>query len=479
MKKYFLLILLVLGILSSCTDYLEFPPEGSQESSNFWADEADAQLAVNAMYGYLRTWDITAFNYLILGSVPSDEIIKGSVVGDGSWANAYDNYEFTKTQGQINDFWASRYKAINLSNQVLANVPGIDMDENVKARMIAEAKFLRGMHYFYLARAFGGVPIVDSIMPGIEGIVRTTLDETYDFIEKNFEEAIPDLPEVIGSAEYGRASQWAAKAFLAKVYLYREKWQECYDMTYDIMENGGFILYPSFYDLFRPEQEFCSESVFEIISSEIEGNTDISTSQFAETQLPRGISNWGGWGWFAPSDACAQAFDDAGDVVRKKVTILYYGDVTEDGDTIAGVTTMEGVETPRYNGKVYVPSIYNHTTGPAGCEQNIRIMRYAEVLLMNAEAAIHTGDDAATPLNDVRDRAGLDPISSPTIEDVWNERQLELAGEQDRYWDVIRTGRAATIFGPLGFVTGKHELYPIPQTQIDLAGDLLEQNPNW
>ncbi len=476
MKKYIISLLILLGLMVSCKDYLDFPPEGEVPVDQFFQTQADAQMAVNAMYGYLRSWKISAFSYLILGSLPSDEMLKGSSAGDGSWANEYVNFQFSKTQGQIRDFWTGRYEGINLSNQVLANVPNIEMSETIRKRMTAEAKFLRAFHYFYLVRAFGGVPLVTTIPPGPEGLIRTTADETWALIEEDLRAAIPDLPESITSEELGRATSWAAKGLLAKVLMYREDWTECKSVSDDIINNGPFELYPDFYEIFRPEQEFCSESLFEIVATEVPGEGDVSLCQYAETQAVRGQF---GWGWFVPSDELADAFDAAGDVVRKKATILYYGDITPDGDTIKGVDIMEGVDMPRYNGKAYFPSRVPHDTGPYGCDQNIRNMRFAEILLINAEAAIHSGGDAATPLNRVRDRVGLDPIAGPSLEDVWEERRLELAGEQDRYWDLLRTGNAASVLENYGFETGKHELYPIPQAEVDLSGGQLVQNPGW
>lgn len=476
MKGTIIILAIALGLMVSCKDYLEFPPEGEVPREEFFKDQEDAQKAVNAMYGYLRSWDISAFNYLILGSLPSDEILKGSSPGDGSWANDYVNYQHTKTQQQIKDFWTSRYQGINLSNQVLTNVPGIDMSQAVKTRMLAEARFMRAFHYFYLVRAFGGVPLIEEVPAGPEGLIRTTLEETWDFIEEDLREAIPDLPETVPANEYGRATRWAAKGLLAKVLMYREDWAGCKSVSDDIINNGPFDLYPDFYRLFRPEQEFCEESLFEIVATQVPGEGDLSNSQFAETQAVRGQF---GWGWFVPTDKLAEAFDAAGDTVRKKVTIIYLGDVTEDGDTIAGIEIMEGVDIPRYNGKAYVPSRIPRVTGPYGCDQNVRILRFAEILLINAEAASHSGGDAATPLNRVRARANLDPISNPTIEDIWEERRLELAGEQDRYWDLLRTGTAASVLAEYGFQAGKHEWYPIPQTEIELSGGQLEQNPGW
>ncbi len=481
MKTYIVFFLLFLAAFTSCKDYLEFPPEKEVPTTEFFKTQADAEMAVNAMYGFLRTWDISAFNYLILGSLPSADIIKGSVTVDGPWANAYMNFQYTKDQQQIREFWQGRYKGINLSNQVISNVPGIDMPQAAKDRFVADAKFLRAFHYFYLVRAFGGVPIVDKVPVGPEGMVRASLDATWSFIIQDLNDAIAGLPETVPSAEYGRATRWAAKALLAKVYMYTENWSGCKSLTDEIINSGPFDLYPSFYQLFRPEQEFCEESIFEIVSTQVVGNNDLSNCQFSETQAIREPSNggWAGWGWFAPSDKLAKAFDDAGDTVRKKVTILFYHDVTEDGDSILGIPLMDGVEVPRYNGKSYVPKRIPWLTGANGCDQNIRILRFAEVLLMNAEAAIHAGGDAAAPLNRVRARANLPAIASPTLQNIWDERRLELAGENDRFWDLVRTGQAATFLAEYGYVEPKNRYYPIPQAEVDLSAGSLEQNPGW
>lgn len=468
--------MIFLALLSSCQDYLEFPPEGEIPQEQFFTSQDDAQMAVNAMYGYLRDWNISAFSYLILGSLPSDEISKGSSPGDGSWANDYDNFQYTKTQGQILDFWTGRYQGINLSNQVITNVPPIEMNEDVKKRMIAEATFMRAFHYYYLVRAYGGVPIIKEVPAGPEGLVRASLEDTWAFIESDLRTAIPDLPETIPADEYGRATRWAARGLLAKVLMYREDWDACKSVSDEIITRGPYELYPDFYQLFRPEQEFCEESLFEIVATQVSGEGGLSNSQYAETQAVRGQF---GWGWFVPTDELADAFDEAGDTVRKKVTILYKGDVTEDGDLIEGIDVLEGVGFPRYNGKVYVPTRIDRITGPYGCDQNVRILRFADILLINAEAAFHTGGDAATPLNRVRARANLAPIGAPTLQDIWEERRLELAGEQDRYWDLLRTGQAATVLTADGFEVGKHEWYPIPQTEVDLSGGQLIQNPGW
>lgn len=454
MKRFFISVLAItiLGaVASSCKDYMEFPPEGQVPQVLNYQNANDAEAGMVSMYAYLRSWDIAGgMNYLTLSELTSDNIIKGSAPGDGSWANAYNIYQFTKDEGQLRSFWRGRYQAIGFSNQIITKVPSIAMDQGVKDRYIAEAKFLRAYHYFNLVRAFGGVPIVDHVPVGPEGNIRRSAEETWDFIEKDLNESIAVLPDAVPSAELGRATKWAAKFLLAKTYLYREKWSQCKSLTDEFIASGKFSLYPNFYKLFRPEQEFCSESIFEIVSTHISGNDRLSNCQYSEIQ---GVRGQYGWGWYVPSDNLAAAFDAAGDVVRKKATILYRGDVTPDGDEIKGIEIMDGTSIPRYSGKAYVPSRF--PSQYSGRDQNIRIMRFAEVLLMNAEAAIHTSSDAATSLNKVRTRVSLPAISNPTLQQIWNERRLELACEQDRFWDLVRTGQAASALATQGFSAGK------------------------
>jgi hypothetical protein len=162
------------------------------------------------------------------------------------------------------------------------------------------------------------------------------------------------------------------------------------------------------------------------------------------------------------------------------VTILYKGDVTEDGDVIEGVGNgeLEAVDIPRYNGKSYVPRNRQVSGVNEGAEQNIRVLRYAEILLIDAEAKVQKGDigGAATSLNLVRERVDLDPIEAPTLQDIWNERRLELAMEGDRFFDLVRTGQAATVLGPQGFVSGKNDVFPVPQVMIDITNNAIQQN---
>jgi hypothetical protein len=184
-----------------------------------------------------------------------------------------------------------------------------------------------------------------------------------------------------------------------------------------------------------------------------------------------------GWGFCTPSQNLIDFFDSRGEVIRPATTLLYRGTKTPEGDSIKVACTN-----PVYNGKVYTPSYYNNWNfNGYGFDHNIRILRYADILLMHAEALVNgaavpltSGISADAAVNMVRDRAGLTIISGVTSQDIWDERRAELAMEQDRFFDLIRTGQAATALAGKGFVVGKHEVYPIPAAQMQLNTKLTQ-----
>ena len=478
--KIFLSIIAALAIVSftSCNDYLDVEPEGQLPAEGFFETQEHAIKGVNSIYAHLRAWEMVSFAYVIMQEIPSDNAIKGSEVGDASFINEYDQFLYTPNQFILNDYWRGRYRGINLANQCITNIPKIQMDENLKARLIAEAKFLRALIYFDLVRAFGDIPMPLSIPVGSEIYVRTPKAEVYKQIEKDLLDAASVLPATYGANDKGRATSGAAKGLLAKVYLYMQDYPKAEQMAMEVINSNVYDLEPDFYKVFRVESENGIESVFEIQAQEIEGQSDLSFCQHSEIQSVRG--QWG-WGFNIPTDNLIAAFDAAGDSIRKKVTVLYRGDVTPDGDSIQGVTALDGVTgLPRYNGKAYYPS-WRQVFGPYGAGQNVRVLRFAEIRLIAAEAKIRQGDvsGAATQLNLVRRRVHLPDIDNPTLDDILNERRLELAMEGDRFFDLVRTGKAAEVLGPLGFTPNKNEVFPIPSQQIELSQGKLTQNPGY
>jgi hypothetical protein len=464
-------------------DFLDVDPQGKQPSQDFWKTQAQAVQAKNAMYGNLRGWTNTAFAPIAVESMGSDEAEKGSTPGDAAFHTNYDNFSHTATEGQTLDFWKGQYQNINFANQILDNVPAISMDDALKSRILAEAKFVRAYSYFRLVRAFGDVPLRLNVPVDASeyNVPRTPKAEVYAAIEKDLTEAAAVLPQSYGPAEIGSITKGAALGMNAKVAMYQKKWPEVLALTNQVM-TMGYDLFPNYEKLFRVENENSIESVFEIQATYLPGNCDASNSQYSQVQGVKGVRG-GGWGFNVPTAELAAAYEP--NDPRRDATIIFRGETTPEGDLIPAIG-----DNPRYNQKSYVP-FSRYVECSEGAEQNVRVMRFAEILLMNAEAAneLNNLTQAKTSLNRVRARArGGNPAILPdvTANDqatlrtaIWNERRVELAMEFDRFFDVIRQGRGEQVFGPKGFKAGKNELMPIPQNEIDLSAGTLTQNPGY
>ncbi|RBL90921.1 RagB/SusD family nutrient uptake outer membrane protein [Chitinophaga flava] len=475
----------LLTLTAGCgKSFLDVPPQGQQPAQEFWKSDADATKAVNAMYANLHEWRQVAFAALGVEDLGSDETEKGSDPNDASFFNNFDNFTVTASDGQVADFWKGQYQEINFCNQILDNVPGIKMDETLKTRYLAEAKFLRAYAHFRLVRAFGDVPLRLKVpkTPEEYDLPRSPKAEVWAAIEKDLTEAAAVLPERYNATDIGRATKGAALAMHAKVAMYQKKWQDVLNYTNQVMALG-YTLFPDYEKMFRIPNENCSESIFEIQCQTIIGNKDASNSQYSQIQ---GVKSQvgGGWGFNTPTQALVDAYEP-GDP-RKNGTILFRGTITAEGDSIK----MAGINR-RFNYKSYVPFTQYQSGYNEGADQNIRVIRYAEVLLMNAEAANELGNSgqALSSLNAVRARArGGDNSILPDVTTtdqtqlrlaIWHERQIELAMERDRFFDVIRQGRAPQVFGPLGFKAGKNEVFPVPQTEIDISSGKLTQNSGY
>ncbi|MCV6630133.1 MAG: RagB/SusD family nutrient uptake outer membrane protein [Flavobacteriaceae bacterium] len=467
--KYSLSFLMIFMMLSCTEDFIDV--DTNQETESALTEDSATEL-VNAIYNHLLQWSMSSFSWNGVSSIVSDDADKGSDPGDtGTDKHLLDALQLDPTILSIAEVWSAHYAGIQRANQALNRLPLLEIDVDLKARLIGEAKFLRALMYFRLAKVYGGVPLVADI-PDVNAdpsvlLKRATKAETYVFIEQDLVDAIAALPEksAYPSSELGRATKGAAKALLAKVSMYQEKWQQVKSLTDEIILSGEYELTSDYADIWKEIGENNVESIFEI---QARGETPSAGVQgYSVSQGARGEGGWG-WGFNTPSEDLANSYP-SGDT-RRDATIIFKGETLFDGRLVANTVVNE-----RYNQKAYSSAFSDGwETG-----KNIRILRYAEVLLMNAEAATQVGGDAGTPLNQVRSRAGLDAINSPSQTDIWNERRWELAFEHDRYFDLVRQGRAGVVLRAHGkqFIDGKHELFPIPQEQIDRAGGVLEQNP--
>ena len=468
---------------SGCSKkFLDVDPQGQQQATTFWASQDDATKGINAVYGNLREWNQVSFAAIAVESVASDDAEKGSSASDATFFNNYDNFSVSSTEGQLLGFWTGMYQEVNLCNQVIDNVPSINMDATLKARYIAEAKFVRAYANFRLVRAFGDIPLRLHVPKDASeyNLPRTAKATVYAAIEQDLTDAASVLPQSYGAADIGRATKGAANALHAKVALYQKKWADV--VTYTNLVTG-YSLFANYEQLFRVANENNSESVFEIQCSLVPGSADASNSQYSQVQGVRG-STGGGWGFNVPTASLAAEYE-TGDP-RRDATIIFRGETTPEGDVIPATG-----DNPMYNQKSYVPFSQFVSGYNEGCQQNIRVIRYADVLLMNAEANNELNNNAAAvaslELVRARARAGNNAIlPKVTTTDqaalrtaIYHERRVELGMEFDRYFDVVRQGRGPAVFGSKGFVAGKNEVWPIPQNEIDLSAGVLTQNPNY
>jgi hypothetical protein len=333
-----------------------------------------------------------------------------------------------------------------------------------------------------LVRSFGGVPLIPKVpktAAEIEALnYRATADQVYDFIDADLEFAATVLPASYLSDQAGRVTSGAAKALLAKSSLYRKRYGKAESLCAEIMASGTYSLLADYDKLFREAGEFSSESIWEI---NCKGSAPAKAIEgYFVVQAPRGAGGLG-WGFNTPTQTLINAFE-AGDV-RKAATFFSRGDVLWDG-----YVCNNAAPNAHYNYKSYVSkTMESWGKDDWFANKNMRVLRYADILLIHAEAANENGKtaDAIKSLNLIRNRAGLPNTTATTqaeIRDaIWKERFVEFAMEHDRVFDLRRQGRAGDVMRAHGktYIDGVHDLYPIPQRQIDLSGGKMTQNPGY
>lgn len=389
--------------LIGCEDsLLDKRPLGEQTAGTFFETEEHAIQATNATYSMGRNWSVHVFAWVGMTDMASDDANKGENENPGHFLDQIDNFNFGADNIAFSGVWDGYYQAIYRANQAITNIPDIDMDEQLRDRLVAENKFLRSYFYFFLVRAYGGVPLItEPLNPDEYEQPRASANEVYELIERDLLDAIEDLPEKseYASEDLGRATKGAARSLLAKAYLFQNDFENAEDYARDVIESGEYDLYDDYETLFLVEGENSVESVFEIQSTSLETNE--GGSQYNQIQGVRGEPNLG-WGFNLPTRDLQAAYEP-GDF-RQGGTTLYVWEILPDGaDVVRDNPTM--VDDIRYNQKAYVAP--NQPGGQGNGPGNIRRIRYADVLLIAAEAAYENGNeaDAREWLNDVRERA--------------------------------------------------------------------------
>jgi starch-binding outer membrane protein, SusD/RagB family len=490
-KIWLFIFILIVG----CTDFLQIDPQGDLTQATFPTSAPDALQATNAVYAVVRDWYYNSGGYPIL-DIMSDDAYKGSNTNDQlSTVGVYDKFAFNATADGLDRWWATLYKGIKWANVVIEKVPLVSMDSTLQKRYLGEASFLRGLFYFDLVRAWGEVPLVTTSIPPLH-LGKASTSDIYNLIISDLKYAETHLTKrsELSSTDKGRATKGAAQALLAKVYLFQKDFANAEIYALKVIQSNEYSLEPHFIDANGVNGNNGVESIFEVGALGVEDYNG-GGAQYSNTQGVRGSPNRG-WGFNRPSIDLRKSFEH-GDP-RLKGTIIDLGD-TLDGVYIKGdpdpandpVIIINGsgdtTNIQCYNRKVWTPG----KDTPTQWGHHRRLIRYADVLLMAAEALNENGKtaDALIYLNQVRKRAREgNPSILPDIsitdktllrEKILLERRHELAMEGARFWDLVRTGKAPAVLGPYGFVPGKHELLPIHQSEIDISQGSLTQNPNY
>lgn len=492
LKHAIAMIAIFFMMLSCTTDYAEIDPPYQVNSENFFESEQDFE---NALVG---VYDILASTYtnVILGEIASDNANAGGesatdVIG---WQQV-DRMSHTPINDNLRDIWNFNFAGVYRASFMVENEDKIDFPN--KDLIMAEARFLRAYFNFELVKWFGGIPIKPEgrFELGEElSIPRSSVEDVYAYIESDLNIALEALNPT--PSEPGRATLYSAKALLGKVLLYQNKFQPAAEQLNDVINSGQYHLYGTegeedFADLFEFEGENSAEAVFEIQYTGVEG-AGFGCLQCSEGNVMVGFSGVrgyqgpdfeSGFGFNLPTQDAFDAFESSD--LRRDLSILDIEAWAADtgAEFNIGNQDPQSGHTGYYNRK-YLPRI-NDNEGDANLTHpnNNRAIRYADVLLMAAEA-LNRGnidDDLALDyVNQIRERAGLSEANASgnqLTNEIYRQRRLELVGEGHRFFDLVRTERAAEQIE--GFTSGKNEVFPIPLEEIQFSQGLWDQNPGY
>jgi hypothetical protein len=484
-RKLIIIILSAISFLQTgCKKFLSVDPPYAQDAENYFQTPEDFERALTGAYDMLQG----SFVSFWIGEIASDNAIAGGEsVNDSQGLHQIDNMTHGGVNNELRNIMRWNYTGITRVNYIMENKDNIDFPG--KEHMLAEAKFLRAYYYFELVKFFGDVPLIIDKRIGIEEarqFPRTPKAEVYAQIEQDLAAAAAVLSPV--AAQKGRATKGAAQALLGKVYLYQNKFTEAAAIFDEIRNSGLYSLISDYSQLFAASNENNSETVFDIQYSGLEGGGYGCLICLEGNAAPgfQGIRQYTGpvYGdgnsYNLPTQELYNAFSPIDP--RRGHTILDIDAFIAAQPDPSSITYAIGAggHTGYYNnkyikrqGEIGLPD--NDLTSPV----NYRVIRYADVLLMAAEAHFHLGNNqiAQQLVNQVRVRAGVPGIPVQSLNDIYKERRFELSGEGHRFFDLVRTGQAAQFID--GFVTGKHELFPIPQVEIDLAGGNWQQNSGY
>jgi tetratricopeptide (TPR) repeat protein len=448
MKQQSVIIAIVIVIFSSfgCHKQLDVSPVSQVTSGNFYKTESDIEQAVIACYDALQAKGQYGQNFLYLMEVNSDNAKTSSITNSGGIYGDFDLFRVTANNAVLDQTWAACYLGIQRCNIVLNRIGAIAMADSTKNARIGEAKFIRALTYFNMVRIWGAVPLVtkETTNPFNEfDHGRDDVSVVYSQIIKDLTEAAAALPTEQLNNNVGRVTKGAAQALLGKVYLTQKNYSAAVTVLQTVVNSASYQLLSVYADIFKTTNKNNKESIFEV-------------------QFKKGSNGEG--------SAFANLFAQV-----------------NDGRKAATVGTV--------NGKNYCKKFIDASpTQNLDGGNNFIVLRFADVMLMLAEALNEAGytanGSAFTYINQIRVRAGLSALTATTTPDqisfrlaIEKERKYELAFENHRWFDLLRTDRAIAVMtttpsdnGPIA-VTQSKLLFQIPQSQIDVRPGLILQNP--
>jgi hypothetical protein len=430
----------------------------------------------------------------MLNSARADDAIKGSIPTDGADVeDIVDNFHYTKDHWMLNSYWDDHFAFINLTNNVIQAIDSLQLTDEENNQYKGEALFMRAYAYFDLVRTYGEVPKIDFKVYNAAqaNVPKASVNEIYALIDSDLQAAAGLLPLSWEPKFTGRVTKGSANALLAKAYLFRNNWTSTLAKCEEVINSGQYELYSPYDKLFSEAAENSKESVFEIQNYENANGSQNYSNAYAQYQGVRGSGDWDlGWGWNAPAQVLVDSYEP-GDP-RKDATILFSGQ--PDGIYGNVVPSSPPLGQPYWNKKIYTDPARRAATGDRfGFWLNMMILRYADVLLMAAEAANEMGGATNTTkalsyLEMVRARARngntavLPPVTTTDqaqLRDaIRKERRSEFGMEYERFFDLVRWNIADSVLGPMGYQP-RNKYYPIPQNAIDKSGGVLIQNPDY
>jgi hypothetical protein len=472
MKKLIFLMISVTAtfmLTTSCgEDMLDKSPYAALSEATFYRTEADAIGAVNAVYNPLTVYN--SWSHLS-SEIWSDDFEKGGGgPTDMAQLEELNNFQIVPSNSMVSDMWNTCYRGIFRANKAIEKIE--EMSITSKDQLLGEAKFLRALYYYNLNIRFNGVPLITSTnTTDIKNVSRVSAQEIWAFVEQDLKEAINGLPVSYSGADVGRATKGSAQGLLGRACLYMKEWQKAADVYADVINSGTYRLVDNYGDLFKNQgSDNLPESLFEVQSVAGKSSSSITTTR---NMTPRDVNGWGGWGFCVPTQSLADEFE-VGDLRRPETLVM-------EGDIMFGIP-YESFWSP-YTGFSPKKYVFGPEVGTDETDCNLKVIRYAEILLGYAEAILNGATEKANitgrqAINLVRKRAGLQEITALSLDAIVHERRVELALEGGfRFHDLVRWGIAKDVLGA-NFDVNHDEYMPIPLNEI-LINSNLQQNPGY